>query len=68
MYKHTKHVLLYYVQTVDLFSNETLGVFVLSLEDYLKDFYSGHRALLGLYESLQAIINEEILDQKGNTV
>lgn len=41
---------------------------MLSLEDYLKDFYSGHRALLGLYESLQAVINEEILDQKGNTV
>ncbi|XP_031571497.1 DIS3-like exonuclease 1 [Actinia tenebrosa] len=51
-------------QSIDLFSNQILGVFVLSLKDYLNDFYSGHRTILDLYDSLRAVIDEEKSDQQ----
>ncbi|KAK3732209.1 hypothetical protein QZH41_015302, partial [Actinostola sp. cb2023] len=45
-------------QVMDLYGNQTLGIFVMTVEDYLKGFYPSHSAVHDLYESLQAVISE----------
>ena len=43
---------------MDLYGNQTLGIFVMTVEDYLNGFYPSYSAVHDLYESLQAVISE----------